>query len=210
MVVRIPESLPARMFLLAYDLRKKKMTKRGRHLGYLLRAAALTELFLDGRLGDDEKARPRPGTPGADPYGLVAQIAGASRPRSWQHWVRKDGKEIIAAVRDELVADGMIRVRERRVLGLFTVENVTVKDPRVVKTLWGGASSALRGRPVAHVNSYDAAAIALAAACELKSVLPGADRRRHKRRIEALTARSGPVPRAVRKVLQAEHAASSG
>ncbi|QFG26822.1 GPP34 family phosphoprotein [Actinomadura sp. WMMB 499] len=208
-MVRIPESLPARMYLLAYDLRKKKMTKRGRHLGYLLRAAALTELFLDGRLGDDEKARPRPGTPGADPYGLVAQIGGASRPRSWQHWVRKDGKEIAGIVRDELVRDGMIRVRERRVLGLFTVEDVTVRDPRVVKALWGGASSALRGRPVAHVNSYDAAAIALAAACELSSVLPGADRRRHKRRIEELTARSGPAPRAVRKVLQAERAAAS-
>nr|WP_316043364.1 GPP34 family phosphoprotein [Actinomadura sp. CNU-125] len=97
MVVRIPESLPARMFLLAYDLRKQKMTKRGRHLGYLLRAAALTELYLDGRLGDDDKARPRPGTPGADPYGLVAQIAEAARPRSWQHWVRKDGKTIVGA-----------------------------------------------------------------------------------------------------------------
>ncbi|MFV2179140.1 GPP34 family phosphoprotein [Actinomadura sp. LOL_016] len=208
-MVRIPESLPARMFLLAYDLRKKKMTKRGRHLGYLLRAAALTELYLDGRLGDDEKARPRPGTPGADPYGLVAQIAAANRPRSWQHWVRKDAKAIVGPVRDELVAEGLVRVRERRVLGLFTVEDVTVKDPRVVKTLWGGASSALRGRPVAHVNSYDAAAIALAAACELSSVLPGADRRRHKRRIEELTARSGPAPRAVRKVLQAERAAAN-
>nr|WP_262402147.1 GPP34 family phosphoprotein [Actinomadura sp. CNU-125] len=111
-------------------------------------------------------------------------------------------------VRERLVADGMIRVRSRRVFGLFTVQDVTVKDPRVVKTLWGGASSALRGRPVAHVNSYDAAAIALAAACELNSVLPRPDRRRHKRRIEELTARSGPAPRAVRKVLQAEHAAA--
>jgi hypothetical protein len=196
------------MYLLAYDLRKQRMTRGGARLGYVLRAAALTELYLDGRLGE-ERRRPVPGTPGDDPYGLLAQIA-ASRPRSWQHWVRKDAKPIVAAVRDELVRDGWIRVRGRRILGLFPHQDVTVKDPRVVKTLWGGASSALRGRPVAHVNSYDAAAVALAAAGELTSVLPGSDRRRHRRRIEELTARSGPAAPAVRKVIRQLNAAAAG
>ncbi|MGH3242632.1 MAG: GOLPH3/VPS74 family protein, partial [Spirillospora sp.] len=161
-MVDVPESLPARMYLLAYDTTKHRMTRRGARLGHVLRAAALTELYLDGRLGE-ERRRPVPGTPGDDPYGLLAQIA-ASRPRSWQYWVRKDGRALVRTVRDELVRGGWIRVRTRRVLGLFRYEEITVKDPRVVKTLWGGASSALRGRPVAHVNSYDAAAVALAAA----------------------------------------------
>lgn len=198
-MVTVPESLPARMYLLAYDLRKHKMSMGGGRLGYVLRAAALTELYLDGRLGE-ERRRPVPGTPGDDLYGLLAQIA-ESRPRSWQYWVRKDSKAMVDAVRDELAGDGYIRVRQGRTLGVLPREEITVKDPRVVKSLWGGVSSALRGRPVAHVNSYDAAAAALAAAGELKTVLPGADRRRHKRRIEALTARTGPAPDALRKVV---------
>jgi hypothetical protein len=194
------------MFLLAYDLKKQRLAPSGGRLGYVLRAAALTELFLDGRL-TEERRKPKPDTPGEDPYGLVAQIA-ASRPRSWQYWVRKDSKAMVRTIRDELAVAGYIRVRHRKVLGLFPSEQITVKDPRVVKTLWGGASSALRGRPVAHVHSYDAAAVALAAAGELKTVLPGPDRRRHKRRIEELTARSGPAAPAVQKVIKAQRASS--
>ncbi|URM94354.1 GPP34 family phosphoprotein [Actinomadura madurae] len=207
-MTHVPETLPARMFLLAYDLRKRKMTSGGTRLGYVLRAAALTELFLDGRLVE-ERGRPVPGTPGDDPYGVLAQIA-ESRPRRWRHWVCKDAKGIVTTVREELVRDGWIRTRRRRMLGLFPYYEVTVKDPRVVKALWGGASSALRGRPVAHVNSYDAAAVALAAAGELKSVLPEPDRRRYRRRIEELTARTGPAPAAVRGLIREEEAAAAG
>ncbi|HEY8478274.1 MAG TPA: GPP34 family phosphoprotein [Spirillospora sp.] len=198
-MVTVPDSLPARMYLLAYDLKKQKMSVGGGRLGYVLRAAALTELYLDGRL-EEEGRKPVPGTPGDDLYGLVAQI-GASRPRSWQYWVRKDSRAMVAAVRDELARDGWIRVRRGRRLGVFPCEEITVKDPRVVKTLWGGVSSALRGRPVAHVHSYDAAAAALAAAGELKTVLPRQERRRHRRRIRDLTARTGPAPDALRKVI---------
>lgn len=204
-MVETPDSLPARMFLLAYDLRKQKMSGGGSRLGYVLRAAALTELYLDGRLGE-ERRRPVPGTPGDDPYGLLAQIS-ASRPRSWQYWIRKDSRAFVGTVRDELERDGWIRVRRHRVLGLFPAHRVTVRDPRAVKELWGGASSALRGSPVAHVNSYDAAAVALAAAGELKTVVPGPDRRRHKRRIEKLTARTGPAAPAMRKIIRAQNVA---
>ncbi|MEU6753020.1 GPP34 family phosphoprotein [Spirillospora sp. NPDC046719] len=204
-MVEVPETLPARMYLLAYDLRKQRMTARGARLGYVLRGAALTELFLDGRL-EERRGRPVPGTPGEDPYGLVAQIS-ASRPRPWHHWVRREARSAVRTVRDELERGGWIRVRGRRVLGVFPAEEVTVRDPRVVKQLWGGASSALRGRPVAHVNSYDAAAVALAAAGGLKSVLPGSERRRHRRRIAELTARSGPAAPAVSKVIRSQRAA---
>ncbi|MFI6516726.1 GPP34 family phosphoprotein [Spirillospora sp. NPDC050679] len=206
-MVDLPDSLPARMFLLSYDLTKKRLTGRS-NLGYLLRAAALTELYLDGRLVD-ERGRPRPGTSGEDPYGVVAQIA-LSKPRPWKHWVRKGHRAMLVTVRGELAAGGWIREERRRALGLFPVRRVTVRDPRVVKALWGGASSALHGRPVAHVNSYDAAAVALAAAAELKTVLPRAERRRHKRRIAELTARAGPAAPAMRKVIQDDQAAAAG
>lgn len=205
-MVDVPESLPARLFLLAYDMDKKRMTGRG-ELGYVLRAAALTELYLDGRLAGEK--RPGPDTPGPDPYGIVKQIS-ESRPRRWQHWVGKGQKAMFKAVRAELEAEGWIRVEHHRVLGLFPAYRVTVRDTRVVKDLWGRASSALRGKPVAHVNSYDAATVALAAAAKLKTVVSRADRRRHKGRIADLTARSGPAVPALRKALDAHHAQAAG
>ncbi|WP_131741474.1 GOLPH3/VPS74 family protein [Actinomadura roseirufa] len=207
-MVEVPDSLPARMYLLAYDPPRRRMRGGGSRLGYVLRAAALTELYLDGRLVD-ERRRPAPGTPGEDPYGLLEQI-GRSRPRTWQHWVRKGGRAMVAKVRGELERDGWIRVRRRRVLGPFTRREIEVRDPRVVKALWGGASSALRGRPVAHVNSYDAAAVALAAAGEMATVLPRADRRRYRRRIAELTARTGPAADAVRRAVRSDRAATAG
>ncbi|NDU74711.1 GPP34 family phosphoprotein [Actinomadura sp. DSM 109109] len=207
-MVEVPESLPARMYLLAYDLRRQRMSRGGVRLGCVLRAAALTELYLDGRLGEGRRG-PVPGTPGDDPYGVLAQIS-ASRARSWRYWVRKDARPLVAAVREELARGGWIRVRSRRAFGLFPYREITVKDPRVVKVLWGGASSALRGRPVAHVNSFDAAAVALAAAGGWTTVLPGRDRRRHRRRIAELTARTGPAAPAVRQVIRQMNAAAAG
>ncbi|MEV4258970.1 GPP34 family phosphoprotein, partial [Spirillospora sp. NPDC049652] len=166
-MVAIPETLPQRMFLLAYDTRKQRLTLRGERLGYVLRAAALTELFLDGRLGE-ERGKPVAGTPGPDPYGVVAQIS-ATRPRPWPYWVRKDARRMVRTVRDELESGGWIRVRPRRVLGVFPATAIELRDPRVLKALAGGVTSALRGRPVAHVNSLDAAAVALAAAGEVRT-----------------------------------------
>ncbi|TNY37137.1 GOLPH3/VPS74 family protein [Thermomonospora catenispora] len=205
-MVKVPDSLPGRVYLLAYDLRRGRMTARGR-LGHLLRAAALTELYLDGRLVGER--RPRLGTPGDDPYGLLAQI-GASRPHRWQYWVGKDKRAMVKAVQAELEAEGFIRVRSRRLLGLIPCKEVEVHDPRVVKDLWGRASSALRGRPVAHVNSYDAATLALAAAGRLHTVITPGERRRHRARIAALTARSGPAVPALRRALDEEALAAAG
>ncbi|MFC4909867.1 GOLPH3/VPS74 family protein [Actinomadura gamaensis] len=206
-MVEIPDTLPQRMFLLAYDTRKQRLALRGERLGYVLRAAALTELFLDGRLGE-ERGKPVVGTDGPDPYGVVAQIR-ASRPRAWQHWVRKDARAMVRTVRDELERGGWIRLRPRRVLLFFPATTIEVRDPRVVKELAGGASAALRGRPVAHVNSLDAAAVALAAAGEVRTVVPRSESRRKRDRIAELTARSGPAAPGLRKAVRQQRATAA-
>lgn len=205
-MVNVPDSLPARVFLLAYDTRRQRMTACNR-LGFALRAAALTELYLDGRLTGDR--RPESDTPGEDPYGLLAQIS-ASRPRSWQYWVGKNHRAMLCTVREELARDGWIKVRRGRKLLIIPHQHVTVRDTRVVKDLGRRASSALRGQPVAHVNSYDAAVVALAAAARIHTVLSRADRRAHKRRISELSARTGPAVPALRRAIQTAEAVAAG
>jgi Golgi phosphoprotein 3 (GPP34) len=81
--MELPESLPARLYLLAYDRRRQRLTARTQ-LGYVLRAAALADLELRGNLTDqDGKARVAGDRVVADPVldAVLQEIAG-SRPRS--------------------------------------------------------------------------------------------------------------------------------
>jgi Golgi phosphoprotein 3 (GPP34) len=204
----LPDSLPARMFLLAYDTHKQRMT--GSQLGYVLRAAALTDLMITGALVDaGGKVSAQPGPAGTDPLlEAVRQQIAASRPRSWRHWVSKGAGPMKRDVREQLAAAGWIRVEPRRVLGLFPTTKVTVRDTRVVKQLVSMVSAALR-EPIGQVNPRDAALVALAASGELKIVLPRARRREHKERITRLTDRTGPAAIALRKVVQSAQAAAA-
>jgi hypothetical protein len=76
-----PESLPGRLYLLAYDPRKERLTARTQ-LGYPMRAAALTEVRLRGHIADEGR-KVRVTNPGgvADPVlGAVLREVADSRP----------------------------------------------------------------------------------------------------------------------------------
>jgi hypothetical protein len=205
----VPESLPARLYLLAYDSRRERLTART-ELGYLMRAAALTDLRLRGNLAD-ERGKVRvasaagPGDPVLD--AVLREVAGDGRARSWTGWVRRGQRRIKAAVRDQLVAGGWIRVEPRRVLGIFPTTRVTMRDPLVIQRLSDVLGSALRG-PEADPRA--AALVALAAAGELRTVLPRAKAREYKRRIAELSERAGPAVPALRKVIRQVRASASG
>ncbi len=232
--MELPESLPARLYLVSYDLDRQRPTGRA-YLGYLLRAAALTDLFLAGHLADVKgkvqvKNPPttRTTTPTAarmiqpvpatgrtramDPLleDVLKQVAGSSRPRSWKYWVRKNSRPAVRAVRDQLETAGWIRVEPHRILHLFPADTITVRDPRVVRELRDNAGRVARGSvPPAHVDPYDAAVVALAAAARLKTVLTRAQRREHRARITRLTELCGPPPIALRKVIAADEASAA-
>ncbi|MBC6463300.1 GOLPH3/VPS74 family protein [Actinomadura sp. HBU206391] len=206
--MNVPNSLPERLYLLAYDTHRQKI--RCGDLGYLLRAAALADLYLSGHL-TEESGRPQVFVrrPGPDPMldAVLGQIAD-SRPRPWTHWVRKSSRGMVRTVRDQLAADGWIRVEPRRRYGILRYNKVTVRDPRVVTQLTRGVSTALQGgRPSGRVDPYEAAAAALAANGELRAVLNRKDRRRHKQRINELSAVTGPAATALRKAIQQKRAA---
>lgn len=205
----VPGSLTAQLYLLAYDPRKERVVMNHR-FPYLMRAAALTDLLFAGRIADDDgKARVVSEAPLGDPVldDLLQQLA-QSKPRPWRHWIGKDGRTTVRAVRDELVRRRWVKVELRRPFLIFTSTHVRVRDTRVVKRLTARVTRALTG-PLSRVGDREAALVGLAAIGELGTVLPRAKRQTHEQRITQLSERGGPVAPALRKVIQQAHAASN-
>src|SRR3954468_1158101 len=101
MNVDVPDSLPGRLYLLAYDTKRGRLTCRS-ELGYIMRAGALADLLLAGHL-TDEGGRPRAGDPAGLTDPLLAEVRGqtaAPRPRHWRHWVAKRDRQAVRSVRD--------------------------------------------------------------------------------------------------------------
>ncbi|MET8247003.1 GPP34 family phosphoprotein [Streptomyces sp. NPDC005202] len=198
-------SLPARLYLLAWDTTRRKVTGAA-HLHHLVRAGALTELAQRGLLLDEDGI--------ATPVDLDARTGDAvldglldlvreSRPRRWKTWVTLRARFTLVAVREQLAAEGYLRAEKRRVLGIFPSVEYVLERAAVVDALREEAREVLQGSlPAAEVSDRDAALVALAAAAELRILLPGKDRRRHRQRIEELTERSGAAAPALRKVVR--------
>ena len=204
----LPATLPQRIFLLAHHPDKGRVTL-GTHLGAMLRAAAVADLYLSGHVTDERgRAAVKDRRTSPDPFleAVRDQIA-ASRPRKWQTWVDRRQSAAVKAVRSQLADGGWVRLEPRRILGLFPTTKVTIRDPRVRKELLGLVKSALRN-PIDRVDPADAALVAIVAWGDLTLVLDRSTRRANKRRISELTALSGPAGPALRKSIQASAAAA--
>ncbi|MCE0764000.1 GPP34 family phosphoprotein [Pseudonocardia kujensis] len=95
---------------------------------------------------------------------MLAEVAASGRPRTWQHWVRHRARHAGGLVRDRLAASRRIRVQQRRLLGIFPVDDVTVRDTRAGRRLLDSARAALQGARPEGIAEADAAAAAGAAA----------------------------------------------
>jgi hypothetical protein len=207
--VAAPDSLPQRIFLLAYDPDRGRV--RTRHLGAMLRAAALAGLYLDGHLTDERGRAAVDGRrPCHDPVldALRAEIAGA-KPRKWRSWVDRGQRAAVRAVRQQLSDGGWVRLEPRRILGLFPTVKVTVRDPRVRKELLSRVNGALK-HPAGRADPADAALVVIAAVGGLTLALDRRTKRANKRRIREFTELSGPIGPALHKSIQAADAAAAG
>lgn len=198
----LPESLPARMYLLAYDAGKNRMTAHSR-LGLVLRAAALTDLYLAGRVTDENgKARVAGDQrPAGDPLldEMLRQLA-EHRPRSWQGWIAH-GKPAIRTVSAQLEADLRIRVEHRRILA----DRVELRDPYVVQQYADELRAELR-RPASRPAPRTAAVLALADRGEITTLISRSERREHRQRLDELAVSTGPIADALRKAWRARQA----
>ena len=201
--MNLPESLPARLYLLAYDTDKNRMTA-GSQLGLVLRAAALTDLYLTERLTDEGgKAHAAGGRPTGDPVldDLARQIAD-TRPRRWHRWIGRQERGTVRAVREQLEDQRCIRVNRRAILP----DKVELRDRRAVKEYADSVHAALR-RPAARADARTASVLALAARGEVKTVVSRQERREYRKRLDELAVYTGPVADALRKALRAKRAA---
>ena len=210
-----PLSLPAHLYLLAWDTSKSDVTGATR-IPQLVRAGALTELAQRGLLVDDDGiATPvdmDASTGDAVLDGLL-ELVRESRPHRWRSWVTLHTRITLDAVREQLAAGGWLRARKRRALGLFPTVEYDLARPAAVEALQEEARQMLRGPvPAVDIADRDAAVVALAAAAGLRTLLPR--KVSHDTRVEELIERSGQAAPALRKVVHelrgAVAAASAG
>jgi Golgi phosphoprotein 3 (GPP34) len=210
-----PLSLPAHLYLLAWDTSKPEVTGVTR-IPQLVRAGALTELAQRGLLLDDDGITTPvdmdASTGDAVLDGLL-ELVRESRPHRWRSWVTLHTRITVDAVREQLAAGGWLRARKRRALGLFPTVDYDLALPAAVEALQEEARQILRGPvPAVDISDRDAAVVALAAAAGLRTLLPRNEP--HDTRVEELIERSGQAAPTLRKVVHelrgAVAAASAG
>jgi hypothetical protein len=211
--VKAPDSLAARLFLLAYDPSTGRLVGRWTKLGQILRAAALVDLQLRGNLADDNgRARLTKAADPLDPVlaGVLEDIRRVG-PRKWRTWVDRHHGRIVRDVRDELERARLIKVERYHVLGLFPAHRITLRHPLIRRHLLRSATDTLRpARLVTRIDLRDAAVVVLAATGDLRTVVTKDQRTRHKERLAQLAVRVGPVVPALKKAIQQANAAAAG
>ncbi|MFJ8826780.1 GPP34 family phosphoprotein [Streptomyces sp. NPDC102467] len=210
-------SVPARLFLLAYDTGKDRVAGAP-DLPLAIRAAVLAELAERELIHEvDGIVTPVLGVRTGDAVlDDLLELIEESRPRKWRGWITHRARSTASLVRQSLVTDGYLRAARRRVLGLFPSTHYALERAGYVEVLRGEVLGALTGpAPPDEIRREDATLAALAAAGHLRTVLRARERRHHQTRLAALTVRAGPhlppIARALESAVKsAEEARSSG
>lgn len=207
-----PETLPEKLFLLAFDSRRGRVA-RGLEFGYALRAAALADLLLRGHLRDESgKARTARPASGLDPVlQEIWEEIESAEPHSWRRWITRGRGQAARATRDALAGKKVISVEKRRILGLFPATRITLRKPPPAHRLAEEVGRAIRGgQPVARVGEGVAALAVLASAAPLRTVIGTRERRRFKKRLADLGEPIEPIPAALRRAIIALRSSYGG
>ncbi|MET8451955.1 GPP34 family phosphoprotein [Streptomyces sp. NPDC005209] len=206
------DDLACLMYLLAHDDAAEGPYDRSR-AELLIRAAALVDLALRGRLGEDGGTVTVSDTrPTGDPV-LDGVLRDAAAGHGWKHLMRSHRKRTLTEVEDRLAAAGLLTVKAARTR--FGKRRLTVTDRAVPAALHARVYAALNGdAPVQEIPPADAALLALAAAGGIHSVVSRQDHKTFRARIDACTgtlAALGPgLEKAVRALPTTMIAAQGG
>ncbi|BDM74472.1 hypothetical protein HEK616_79590 (plasmid) [Streptomyces nigrescens] len=179
------DDLACLMYLLAHDDAAEGPYDRSR-TELLVRAAALIDLALRGRLGETGGTVTVSGTePTGDPV-LDGVLRDATAGHGWKHLMRRHRKRTLTEVEDRLAAAGLLTVQTPPTR--FGTRRLTVADRAVPAALHARVSAVLHGDgPVQEIPTADAALLALAAAGGIRSVVSRQDQNLFRARIDACT-----------------------
>ncbi|TLS47117.1 GPP34 family phosphoprotein [Streptomyces montanus] len=200
------QTLPQRLYLLCYTVDKGKFeltNLQGR--GQLLRAAALTQLTLDGLLAaKGGKVARRAAKPPSDPFlAEVWRDVPAEKPKHWLQFVHNKAHTAERPIREQLAATGAITIQHERWLGLLAVDRVAVNDPQQVLALQERVRNAvLLGSDPAAIPVDELTMAVFATEVEVTSVFTGNERRTHKQALKTLAAHYDGVVPGLRKALR--------
>ncbi|WP_420010348.1 GOLPH3/VPS74 family protein [Streptomyces collinus] len=173
------------MYLLAHDAAAEAPYDRAR-TALLVRAAALTDLALRGRLREDGGTVTASGTPPTGDVVLDGVLREAGDGHGFKFLVRRHRKRTLAQVEDQLAAAGLLRVKEPRTP--FGARRPAVTDPAEPAALHARLATALHdATPVRELPATDAALLALASAGGIRSVVSRREDKTYRARIDACT-----------------------
>lgn len=198
-------SLAGKVYLLALNSKSGRLRDRERS-GYAVRAAALTDLVLRGRLSGDggTPVVRQGGSTGDDVLDEVLGQLVEDRPGSWKGAVRKGFRDTVRAVEAQLETAGVVEPRRAHVLGVFPVRGERLRDSGAQRHLQSVVDSVLRGGgDVSAIAPADAALTVLAVTARVKGAAGAGERRRYADRLEALGEFAGAPAPALRSVLRA-------
>jgi Golgi phosphoprotein 3 (GPP34) len=209
--VVLPRTLHGRLYLIAYD-RERRRLRGGGHLAQALRTAALAELHHDGHLVDENgKVHTAIARRPTDPILLtILEQIEASNPRSWSHWIDKEAGKTQRAIRDQLEAQGWLRIEPRKILGIIPADDIGLRNEHQVTKLMNEVTTGLRaaiGRQRVDPRTLTIGLVASVAS--MPTVLNRSDRWRHRKELTALSKKAGPPVQALRKVIQSHEAAAA-
>jgi hypothetical protein len=198
--MHVDMTLPARAYLVAYDLSREKLTERA-WLDYVVQGAALAQLLADGRLhdtGTDVAVTGGP-RPSDEVLGQVLQQARGGDRRDWRALLHQS-KATLRAVEDQLVRAGVLARQGRRLV---------VLDPGAVAGLQTKVRQVLDDGDGAEVDRLDGALVALASGVPMRTVFQRRRRRRDRQRVDDLIRHvSADVPGFERLIGQMRHTRS--
>ena len=141
------QSLPASLYLLAYNTRKNELATKA-WLDYLVRGAVLCELIIGGYL-IEVSSRPRAAANGrgarqpADPMlSWVLDELRGDTGLTWRRLLRQDAAQSLAAIEQRLAQQRLISAGP----GGSVTGRVTAADPAAIESMQESVRAALTGQ----------------------------------------------------------------
>ncbi|HEY2793324.1 MAG TPA: GPP34 family phosphoprotein [Micromonosporaceae bacterium] len=191
-----PTSLPARAYVLSWDRDRDRPSRTW--TGYVLRAAALSDLWATGELADRDGRVVLTGrTPPSDPVLRDVWTEIGDAPDRWKHLVARNRSQIEKAVARQLDQAGVIGI-EREATRLRRAR-VEVRNPLTFTRTFDRLGALLRSSE--RLSDPDAALIGVLSVAGVRTAISKEHSREYADRIARAIAQSGPAVPALRHAL---------